>query len=103
MAVSAALAYTNKVTAPIITEAQEKAAEEARSEVLKEADSFEKLELDDIPERVTEVYKAQNGAGYVFMLTTKGYGGDMKLICGIKSDGSIEACKIYFHNDDNGL
>lgn len=103
LVVSAALAYTNKVTSPIISEAQEKAAEEARSEVLKEADSFERLELDGIPERVTEVYKAQNGAGYVFMLTTKGYGGDMKLICGIKSDGSIEACKTLSHSETSGL
>ena len=37
------------------------------------------------------------------MLTTKGYGGDMKLICGIKSDGTIEQCKTLSHSETSGL
>lgn len=103
LVVSALLAYVNLVTSPIITEAAAKAAEEARAEVLKEADSFEKLELKDLPACVDEVYRASNGAGYVFMLTTKGYGGDMKLICGINADGAIEACKTLSHSETSGL
>ncbi len=103
LVVSALLAYVNTVTSPIITEAEQKAAQEAMSEVLSEADSFEQLALDSVPERVNEVYRAKNGSGYVFMLTTKGYGGDMKLICGIKSDGTIEACKTLSHSETSGL
>lgn len=103
LVVSALLAFTNKVTQPIISESEKKEAETARAEVLASADSFEKLEITDLPERVTEVYRAENGAGYVFMLTTKGYGGDMKLICGIRSDGTIEACKTLSHSETSGL
>ena len=101
--VTAALAYTNSVTAPIIKAADEKAAAEARAEVLSEADTFKLLNVKNLPECVTEVYKAENGAGYVFMLTVQGYGGDMNLICGIKSDGTIEQSKTLSHSETSGL
>ncbi len=103
LVVTALLAYINTVTAPIIADAEKKAAQEAMEEVLSEADAFEKITLNSLPERVTEIYRAQNGTGYVFMLTTKGYGGDMKLICGIKTDGTIEACKTLSHSETSGL
>lgn len=103
LVVTALLAYINTVTSPIIAEAEQKAAQEAMAEVLSEADSFEQVTIDTLPERVTEIYRAENGTGYVFMLTTKGYGGDMKLICGIKADGTIEACKTLSHSETSGL
>ncbi len=103
LVVTALLAYINMVTSPIIAEAEQKAAEQARAEVLADADAFELVEVAELPETVDEVYKASNGAGYVFMLTTKGYGGDMKLICGVKADGSIEACKTLSHSETSGL
>lgn len=103
LVVSLLLAYINMVTSPIISEAEQKAEQEAMVEVLSEADSFKPIEIDGLPERVTAVYRAENGSGYVFMLTTKGYGGDMKLICAIKSDGTIEACKTLSHSETSGL
>lgn len=103
LVVTALLAYVNSVTAPIIKAADEKAAAQARSEVLSSADKFELVKVKNLPESVTEVYKAENGAGYVFMLTVKGYGGDMNLICGIKSDGTIEKTKTLSHSETSGL
>lgn len=103
LVVTALLAYINSVTSPIITKAEQEKTEQAMSEVLADADGFEKLEIENLPERVTEVYSAQNGSGYVFMLTTKGYGGDMKLICGMKADGTIEQCKTLSHAETSGL
>lgn len=103
LVVSALLAYINTVTAPIIAEAEQKAAQEAMAEVLPQADSFEQITLEALPEKVTEIYRAKNDTGYVFMLTTKGYGGDMRLICGIKNDGTIEACKTLSHSETSGL
>lgn len=103
LVVSALLAYINQITSPIISEAEEKAAQKAMAEVLTEADSFEPVSIGNSPERVSEVYRANNGTGYVFILITKGYGGDMKLICGIKSDGTIEGCKTLSHNETSGL
>lgn len=103
LVITALLAYINSVTAPIIKDSQEKAAQEAMAEVMPKADGFEQIKLDSMPERVTEIYGAKNGAGYVFMLTTRGYGGDMKLICGINADGTVEACKTLSHNETSGL
>ena len=103
LVVTALLAYINSVTSPIIAKAEQKKTEQAMSEVLADADGFEKLEIENLPDRVTEVYTANNGSGYVFMLTTKGYGGDMKLICGMKSDGTIEQCKTLSHAETSGL
>ena len=37
------------------------------------------------------------------MLTQKGYGGDIKLICGMRPDGSIEAIKTLSHSETNGV
>ena len=103
LVVTALLAYINSVTSPIIAKAEEEKTRQAMTEVLSEADSFEKLEIENLPERVTEEYSATNGAGYVFMLTTKGYGGDMKLICGMDADGVIEQCKTLLHAETSGL
>ena len=103
LVVTALLAYINSVTSPIIAKAEEEKTQQAMTEVLSEADSFEKLEIENLPERVTEAYSATNGAGYVFMLTTKGYGGDMKLICGMDADGVIEQCKTLLHAETSGL
>ena len=103
LVVTALLAYVNKVTAPIITAAEEKAASDARAEVLKEAKSYKKLELKKLPEGVTEVFEGDNNSGYVFMMTQKGYGGDIKLICGIKNDGTLEAVKTLSHSETSGI
>ena len=103
LVVTALLAYINSVTSPIIAKAEQEKTEQAMSEVLADSDGFEKLEIENLPDRVTEVYTATNGSGYVFMLTTKGYGGDMKLICGMKSDGTIEQCKTLSHSETSGL
>ena len=100
LVVTALLAYINSVTSPIILAAEQKAAEEARLEVMPEANSFEKIDS-ELPEGVTEAYLADNG-GYVFMLTTKGYGGDIKLICGIL-DGKLTKIKTLSHNETSGI
>lgn len=103
LVISAALALTNRVTEPIIIEAALLRAEAARVEVLPAADSFELMDLTGLPETVTEVYEATNGVGYVFMITTTGYGGDLELICGIDADGNITATKTLAHSETAGL
>lgn len=103
LVISLALAFTNLITAPIIAKAEAEAAEQARMEVLPQADHFTLVETEDLPDTVTEVYKADNGAGYVFMLSVKGYGGKMALICGIDSDGKITGCRTLSHAETAGL
>ena len=103
--ISAALAFTNDLTAPVIEEATARLNEQARKEVLPEADGFEKMDVEGLPETITEVYQATNGAGYVFMITSDGYGGKdtMNLICGIDADGVIVSCKVLSHKETAGL
>ena len=103
LVVTAMLAYVNLVTAPIIKAADEKAAAEARSEVLSEADGFEPIENVSFPDEIAEAYKATNGAGYTFTVSEKGYGGEVRIMFGIKSDGSIEQCKTLNHSETSGI
>lgn len=102
---SALLAFTNGVTAPIIAEAEEQAAEQARIAVMPEADGFEEIQADGLPETVTGVYRATNGAGYVFMLTADGYGGrdTLNITCGIDAEGRITDTQVLSHSETVGL
>lgn len=100
---SCILAVTNQKTAPVIEAAANAKVETLRKEVLPQADSFKQLTLDGLPGTVTGVYKADNGTGYVFTLTTKGYGGDMSLICGMDQDGKITACQTLSQQETQGL
>jgi len=106
LVMSAVLAFVNDVTDPIIKDTEAKIAEEARAEVLPEADGFTKVNA-ALPEGsfVTEVYKANNDAGYVFMITCNGYGGKntMNLICGIDGEGRIVSTKTLKHAETAGL
>lgn len=104
LVVTAALAVSNSVTAPIVEKAQAEAAQAARAEVLPGGSGFTKVEAAGLPERVTEVYRADNGAGYVFSLTAKGYNGPMKLMVGIGSDGKIAGVKaLDISKEDPGM
>lgn len=101
LVVTAVLAYINLVTSPIISAAEEAAAEQAKMEVMPGAKSFEAVSI-ELPEGVTEAYIADNG-GYVFMLSTKGYGGEIKLICGIDAGGSITGISTLSHAETSGI
>ena len=101
LVVTALLAYINSVTSPIILAAELKAAEEARMEVMEDATSFEEIDPALLPEGVTEGYEADNG-GYVFLMTTKGYGGDIKMICGILDD-KITKVETLSHSETSGI
>lgn len=101
LVVTAVLAYINLITSPIITAAEQEAAEQARMEVMPGANSFEQIDI-ELPEGVTEAYTSDNG-GYVFMLSTKGYGGEIKLICGIDAGGSITGISTLSHAETSGI
>ena len=87
---SVLLAVTNALTAPIIEQAQNAAANEALLQVMPNGEGFESIafEADKLPKTIREVYKEKNG-GYVFKLETTGYGAGMILMCGINADGTV--------------
>ncbi|NMA24772.1 MAG: FMN-binding protein [Clostridiales bacterium] len=101
--ISAALAITNHFTEPVIAKAAACREEAARCEVVPGAGSFELLQADGLPATVKEVYKASNGAGYVFVLTVSGYGGDISIICGIAPDGTLISVKTLAHTETKGM
>ena len=101
--ISAALAVTNNFTAPVIVKAAAERAEAARSEVIPEAAGFELMQVEGLPDTVAEVYKSTNNVGYIFMLTTSGYGGDIKILCGIAPDGKIINTKTLQQTETKGL
>ena len=103
LVISAALALTNEVTAPIILAAEQAAADAAKLKVLPAAQGFEAVSTAGLPGDVTEVYRAANGLGYVMMLTAKGYGGDIKMICGIGADGKIAGIQVLSHSETSGI
>ena len=102
---SALLALTNGATEPIIKAAELEAQKAARMEVLPGADDFLQVEIDGLPEAVTEVYQASNGAGYTFSIVAQGYGGKntLKMAVGIDMDGKITGTKVLSHKETVGL
>ncbi len=101
--ISAGLAITNDVTAPVIAKAAADRAETARNAVIPEAEGFELIETEGLPATVTEVYKTTNNVGYIFMLTASGYGGDIELLCGIAPDGTIITTKTLQQSETKGM
>ncbi len=107
---SGLLALTNNATKDIIAEAERKANEEARLEVLPEAVSnesepFEEVAVEGLPGSVTGVFKAKNDAGYTFSITAEGYGGKntLKMVVGIDAGGKITGTKVLAQSETPGL
>ena len=84
------LALTNSVTAPIIKQNQDAAANQALLVVMPDGEDFKKVDISgyELPSTVTEVYKEKNG-GYVVTLTTAGYGSGLVIMCGVSPDGTV--------------
>ena len=87
------LAATYQITKPIIDNLSIQMANESRAEVLPEADGFTQMDV-DLLDGVTEVYKADNGAGYVVTATFKGFGGPVTVMTGMDADGVIQNVKV---------
>lgn len=92
LVVAVMLAGINMITGPIIEKQASDAADATLAEVLKDGKDFEKLKT--LPDAVktlpvTDIWKAGNGAGYVFRTSTVGYKSGMIIMCGITMDGKI--------------
>ena len=103
LVIAGALALTNDVTAPLIEKISQEATQKACIEALPTADGFEQIQLADAPATVKEIYKATNGAGYVFTLVTRGYGGQMKIVCSIDAEGKIVSVQLLEHSETQGI
>ena len=99
---SAALAFTNQITAPLIAQAQEEAAREARLQVLPEADDFTQIS-DFTTQGVVDVYQGNNGAGYAITAAAKGYAGEIQVMVGITDQGTIADTQVMISGETPGL
>lgn len=100
--VTGALAATNSVTAPIIEAATLAAQEAARTELLPDAQGFEKVEGIDVA-NVSDVYRTTNGVGVVITSSAKGYGGDVVVMTAITPDGTIKQIKVTEQYETKGI
>ena len=57
----------------------------------------------ELPEGVTEIQAAGNGAGYVVTATGRGYGGDMSVMVGLDASGAITGTKVLSHGESQGI
>ncbi|MBQ6621489.1 MAG: FMN-binding protein [Mogibacterium sp.] len=107
--VTFALAATYGVTKPIIDANTEKEANEARNELLPEAQSgFEQYTgdlfvLEENKVYVSDVYTATNGSGMVVTVKSSSYGGLLTAMVGIDANGAITNVKITEHADTPGV
>jgi len=95
------LAATNFITAPVIAENQNAAANAALLQVMPEGKGFETADIStfSLPATVTEVHKETSGLGYVVKLTTAGYGSDFVIMCGVNSDGVVTGAVCLSSNE----
>ena len=100
--VTGALAATNSVTAPIIEAATLAAQEAARTELLPDAQGFEKVEGIDVA-NVSDVYRTTNDVGVVITSSAKGYGGDVVVMTAITPDGNIKQIKVTEAAETKGI
>ena len=84
------LAVTNSITAPVIEENENSAANAALLEVLPDGKDFALVDLStyELPESVMEAYTEANG-GCVVKLNATGLNPGMIIMCGINKDGEI--------------
>lgn len=101
--VTGALVATGSVTTPIIEQQAAAAADAARAVVLPSADSFTQVTVDEMPEGGVDIYEANNGTGYVVTAQAKGYGGMLKVMVGIDSNGLISGTEVLENNETQGL
>ncbi|HCW22499.1 MAG TPA: hypothetical protein DGX96_02165 [Lachnospiraceae bacterium] len=107
--VTAALAVTNNVTAPIIEQKAEATANATRQELLPDADAFTQVTLDKTytsdngKASVTDYYTANNGSGAVVTVVTSSFGGDLTMMVGIDSTGAITGVEVTDSSDTPGV
>lgn len=108
LVISAALAATYGITNPIIEKRAADDANAARRELLKEADTFDAydgklLATDDGKVVIEEAYVAKNGAGMVFTVGTKSFGGTLTEMVGVDAKGAVTGIVITGHADTPGV
>src|SRR5574344_652380 len=100
------LGFVNRVTAPKIEENNKKTLDAAMAELIPDAE-FTALETPAAPEdkntpTIAQAFEAtKNGekAGWCLEVHPKGFGGELTVIVGIKTDGTVAGAKVTKHGE----
>ena len=97
LVVTALLALTNNVTADKIGENEQASKEQSMQNVCPEAKSFDEIDKD-----VLYLGKDSDGnpVGYAISTATQGYGGQVKVMTGIDTNGSIIGVDVFYNDDE---
>ena len=94
--ITAALAFTNSITAKKIAENEAQTQQESMKVVCPDAEKFEEV----IPDVMYKgIDKNGNIAGYAVSTVANGYGGQIKVMTGIK-DGEILSIDVFYNDDE---
>ena len=97
------LGLTNQITLPLIEENNRITTENARKELLPEADGFEEVVLEKEYSNIISMYQATNGAGYIIQASAPGYGGQVPAMIAFDPEGNIAGVKFLENNETPGL
>ena len=107
LVVSAALAFMDSITSPIVAEAANERAQEAMIKIIPDAEGFEFIDLSyvegELPASIREIYRTTNGKGYILIAAVNGFSGDITVICGITPDGNIIESSTLSHTETKGI
>ena len=101
--VTGILSVGDMVTRPIIVEASNRRAEEVRQEIMPNAEEFLPIRSEGMPNTITEAFATTNNVGHIFIVTTKGYGGDVVIMCGIDTNGKIIKTMTLAEKETKGI
>ena len=103
---TALLGFTNQITAPKIAELAVKTENETKAKVLSAASEFSEkktVTLGEAEYGYYEGYADSKTVGYVFNTSAKGYGGDIKVMVGIDTEGKVTGVSILEISETAGL
>lgn len=99
---SALLAYTNSLTKPVIDNLAVQTEINTRKLVLSQAENFEDKTFGDVA-YCTGKDASGETVGYVFTTSAKGYGGDVKIMVGVNTDGTVSGVQTLELSETPGL
>lgn len=95
------LAVTYQVTKPKIEEQLRLEEREALESILPDADTFNEKALNGF--EYFEATKSGELKGYCVRVTGNGYGGFVRMVVGVRLDGTIEGIEVLEHQETPGL
>ena len=97
LVMAGALALANNVTYPVIEAAAYARANQTMRSIIPDADEF--VELGPVVLPVAAAYRAANGTGYIFVVSVRGFGGEMLVMNGICPAGGFLGSSVLSHNE----